>query len=282
MNYRSVNSADDSHVLLVKEWRGAMYGVVAGLTFAIAMWGYDGYLLQQAHAFFPWLKLIIGAILSLIIGGVIGYLAIHSRHGIASVLIWLIAAGLFALLTVVVPLQLAPAISRLLEPKLNNLLNYGAINEFMLRVGIAFAWIVIFTFITGVLEYPLVDASVFSYSVLGRYIPFLFCIVIMSFAGAIADGLNNQPLRDALISTNNTLQFVIDNQGRQADPKLSRQLHAASFRNVQDSITPERKLIIGSYDELFEEVHVLIKFKSQWVDCLSFYGQPSLCQPITP
>jgi hypothetical protein len=272
----------DSRVLTTKLQRGAEYGALAGLTFAIAMWGYDGYLLQQAHALFPWLKLIVGSLLSPIAGGIVGYLAIRLQNSIASFFLWLLAAAAFALLTVLVPLNVAPAISRILEPDLKVLLHYGIISDFMLRVGVAYAWIVIFTSIAGVLEYPLVDASVFSYSVLGRFIPFLLCLVIMILAGGIADGLNNEPLRSALFSMNSTIQFVSDHQGQQVDPKLIRLYHTASLRNVQDLITPERHLVIGSYDELFEQVHVLVKFRSHWVDCLVFYGQPSLCQQITP
>lgn len=38
---------------------GLMYGIVAGLAFASASWGYDDYLLAQRHGLLPSTKLII-------------------------------------------------------------------------------------------------------------------------------------------------------------------------------------------------------------------------------
>src|SRR5512134_3208893 len=54
---------------------GAIYGIVAGLAFAISTWGWDGFLLSQAHAFLPWTKLIIGSVGCAVAGGLAGWLS---------------------------------------------------------------------------------------------------------------------------------------------------------------------------------------------------------------
>ena len=272
----------DERVFRLKRQYGIIYGAITGLAFAGGMWGLDGYLLSQSHAFFPWLKLIIGAVLSTLTGVIFGYLAIRIERGIYSLLLWLAASGVFAWLTISVPLQFAPFFSRLLEPQLNGLLTYGLISEFMVRMGVAFAWIIIFTVITGILQLPLADTSVFSTSIFGKVIPFVVCILIMGIAGSIADELNNAPLRDAITSMDHTIQFIVDNKGKEISPQDSRELHVASMRLVQDSVTAQRQLIIMSYDQFFEQVHVLIQFQKQWADCVILYNQPNICKPISP
>lgn len=55
-------------VLRLKRRLGMAYGLSLGLAFAVSSWGVDGYLLSQAHALYPWLKLIIGAVICVTIG----------------------------------------------------------------------------------------------------------------------------------------------------------------------------------------------------------------------
>lgn len=43
-----------------KQLLGLAYGLLAGLTYALATWGYDGWLLAHASADSSWLKLVIG------------------------------------------------------------------------------------------------------------------------------------------------------------------------------------------------------------------------------
>jgi hypothetical protein len=272
----------DGRVFRIKKRYGAVYGFVTGLAFAGTVWGWDACLLSQAHAFFPWLKLIIGAVCASLGAGLSGYLAIRVQRSAISFLLWLLAAGLFAWLLVFVPLQAAPYFSRLLEPELARLITVGPVSEFSARVSVAFLWIVIFVSIVGALEFPLVDSGVFSYSAFGRVFPFLVCAAIMALGGNMADSLSNEPLRLPIVSMNNTIQFALDHRGKPADPKAARDMHAASLRPVQDSLTVERKLIIGSYDNVLEQFHVLIKFEKQWVDCQVLFGSPMTCQPITP
>ena len=257
------------------------YGMITGLAFAVMVWGWDGYLLNEAHAFLPWLKLVIGIISAVITGGIIGYLGIRLQNSIIAFILWLVASVIFAWLTVAIPLQFVPFFSRLLNPQLKDLIAIGSANEFTTRVATSFLWNVIFTSIAGILEFPLVDSAVFSFSVAGRFLPFLVCIVIMGIGGNMADELNNKPLRSPIVSLDYVLQFTVDHQGKQVDPKTARDMHLASLRSIQDSITSERQLLIGSYDEVFEQIHVLIKFKSNWADCLMLFEQPISCQPIT-
>ena len=39
---------------------GFLFGLLAAIGFSAALWGYDSYLLSQAHSDYPWMKFFIG------------------------------------------------------------------------------------------------------------------------------------------------------------------------------------------------------------------------------
>jgi hypothetical protein len=150
-----------------------------------------------------------------------------------------------------------------------------------LRFGVSLAWVLPFVLIVGVTQLPILEPAVFSTSVFGRVIPFFFCIIVMSISGAITDSLINAHFRDAIVSLDRTIQFVLDNKGNEnVDPALSRQLHARALTTVEEYVQESRQLFIGSYDEYLGDLHVFVKFDAQWVDCDVLYGQPVTCKVV--
>jgi len=272
---------DIRHTILVY---GLAYGLIAGLAFAVSLWGADGYLLSQANAFFPWLKLIVGTLLCVLIGGLTGWLTARLEqmveHAAVAVLPWLGAAAIFAWLTVAVPLQIAPRLAAWLEPDLRPLLQYAEVDALQIRLGVALVWVLIFAALVGVAQLVTLEPAVFSTALLGKILPFCLGIVIISIGGAMLDDLNNQPLRAAVIAMDRTIQFVLDNEGRDVDPALSRRMHAGSLRALEGRLDQSRRLIVGSYDESLGEVHVLISFGDEWADCIVLYAQPAYCKSI--
>lgn len=69
-------------VIRLKRRFGIMYGMVAGLAFAAASWGIDGYLINKANAFYPWMKFIIVAVICMAAGGLAGWLVARSEKAI--------------------------------------------------------------------------------------------------------------------------------------------------------------------------------------------------------
>lgn len=268
-------------VIRSKHIYGMTYGIVVGLGFAGAAWGVDAYLLSHSHALYPWLKFMVSAILCALTGGLTGWLVARLDNGFLALLLWLVCAFAFAWLTNAVPFQIFPQLVGWLEPDIKDVLKYVYYESFQLRFWIALIWIAIFVTIAGILQLPLADSAVFSISIGGRVTPFLLCLVIMGISGAIIDDLNNLPLRTSVIAMDQTIQYVLDTQGQPVDPAESRRLHAASLRNVQDQIQASRRLLVGSFDEFFGEIHILIRFGDQWVDCSTIYAQPSFCKPAS-
>ena len=280
----SSNSHTRPDILRKKHAYGIFYGVTVGLSFAIATWGMDGYILSQAHACYPWLKLIIGSLFCALAGGTTGWLVARIDRSLIAVLLWLITAGLFSWLIVVLPLQIAPRLTGWFQPEYAKLVNYSdfGINvALQTRIGVAYVWVGIFITIVGFLQLTLSESAMFASTLFGRFSPVIISIVIVAISGSIVDGLNNEPLRAAIQGVNDLIQFAEEHQGQTVDPATARQVHLASLREAQDLVSQPRYLAIGKYDEWLGRVEVLVKFGNEWVNCSAIYNQPSFCKKIT-
>jgi len=271
------NRAD---VVRSKRIYGIWYGVALGFAFSIFAWGVDAYLLSKTTALFPWLKFIGGAIPAVIVGGLAGWLSARLDKAILAVFIWILAALFFAWLTVMLPLQISPRLLVMAEPDIQGLLHYEYYPEFSSRIGVAFAWITIFMFITGLLQLPMSESAVFATSVLGKISPMLVSLVLMGIAGSIIDGLNNELLRKPIYEMDATIQFFVDNRGREIDKQESRKMHQGSLRAIQGLVSSDRTLVVSGYNEYLEEVEVLVQFEDAWVECLVLYSQPVNCKQV--
>jgi hypothetical protein len=260
---------------------GALYGMAVGLSFAAASWGIDGFLLSQSHAFYPWLKFIIGAVICMIAGGIAGGLVARLEKGLLALFIYLGLALVFSWLIVALPFQIFPAVMQWLDPETGNLLDYTFYDGFQSRFVIAVAWISLFVALAGVLQLPLTEPAAFATSFFGKVSPLLVCSVVMFINGVIVDTLNNEPLRTAVLHLNNTIEFAVEHQGQEVDRTLARTMRMSSIRAVQDVISQPRKLIVGGYDQYLDQIHVLVRFGSTWTDCVVVYNQPSFCEYVT-
>lgn len=267
-------------VLHSKYVYGIWFGVVVGLTFSIFAWGLDAYQLNQINGMYPWLKFLIGGLPCMIVGGFVGWLSAKTGKPLWALLFWIMAASVFAWLTVNLPLRIAPRVVSLMEPRIQDLLHYTYYEQFSFKFGVAFFWLAILAALTGLLQIPLSDSAIFSTSVFGKISPMLVTMVLMAISGNTMDNLNNELLRSPIDAINSTTQFFIDHKDEHIEPAQTRQMHLASLRTVQDLVTPERKFIISGYDEDFGDVQVLARFQNAWVECEIFYNQPLSCKQV--
>jgi hypothetical protein len=267
-------------IIRAKRIYGAIYGAAAGLAFAASSWGMDAYTLQNSHASYPWIKFIVGVTVCGLAGLFVGWITSLKDGALFGALIWLSLGFLFAWLTVALPMQITSKIINQLDPHLGALLNYDTGSVLVYRYFIAFMWIAPFLFITGIVQLPIIEPSVFSTSMAGRIAPILFCILVMGIGGFITDDLINVFFRDAIVSMDNTIEFALENKGKDADPLISRQMHAASLNTISQYLDEKRSLFVGKYDELLGTFDVLVKFKDTWFDCTVIYNQPVVCAPI--
>jgi hypothetical protein len=219
----------------------------------------------------------------MVTGSVTGWLSAKLSKALFSVIFWLVATSIYAWLIVNLPLVILPKVLVLLEPETSGLLNYVYFDNFGSRIGVAYTWIAIFILLAGLLQIPLSDSAVFSSSLFGKIAPFFVVIALMATAGTIVDnGLINEPLRGSTVAIDNTIQFILDNQGKEVDNTEARRMHTGAFRAIQDSITQQRKLIVSSYDGELGQINILVIFEKDLVDCQVFYNQPISCKIIEP
>lgn len=267
-------------ILRQKRRIGTIYGAVVGLSFAIATWGLDAFLISQASGLYPWLKFIIGAAICMLAGGLAGWLVARFEKAILGIPVYLVLSLVFSWLIVALPFQIFPAVVSWLDPETGRLLNYTFYEGFGSRFAIAVGWISLFLALVGVIQIPLAEPAAFSTSFFGMIAPMLVCSVVMFISGFIVDTLNNEPLRTALLHMENTIQFAVEHQDQEVDRALARTMRQASLRTVGEVIDQPRKLIVGSYDQYLDQIHVLVRFGDTWTDCIVVYNQPSFCKYV--
>lgn len=261
---------------------GMVYGMVVGLSFALSSWGIDSFLISQANAFHPWLKFIIGASICMLAGGLAGWLVARLEKAIFGLIIYLVLSLVFSWLIVALPFQIFPTVVSWLDPETGSMLNYTFYDGFESRFVVAVGWISLFVVLVGVLQIPLTEPAAFATSFFGRVAPLVVCSVVMFINGYLVDTLNNESMRTALLHMENTTQFAVEHQGQEVDRALARTMRIASLRAVEEVISQPRKLIVGSYDQYLDQIHVLIRFGNTWVDCIVVYNQPSFCKYVEP
>ena len=280
LQFEDIRNCPD--VLRLKRRIGMAYGMTVGLSLAASAWGVDAYLLSQADALYPWLKLIAGAILCAAAGGLAGWLVARFEKGILALLFYLGASLVFAWLIVYLPLQIFPRIVSWLDPETGGLLNYIFYENFNARFTVAFVWVALFVCLAGILQIPLTEPAVFSTSFFGKITPLLVCSIIMIISGTILDTVINEPLRSPILEMNETIKFSLDHRGEEVDRALAQAMHMTSLRGIQDVIDQPRRLIVGSFDQWIGQVNILVRFGDTWVDCVTVYNQPSFCKYVTP
>ena len=267
-------------VLRAKHAYGAWFGAALGLTFSIFAWGVDAYALTRMNGLYPWLKFLGGVIPCMLIGGLTGWLAARFDKPLVALLLWGVAASVFAWLTVGLPLQITPRLLSFIDPGIKDLLHYTYYEAFTSRFGVAYVWLAIFVSLAGLLQIPLSDSAVFSTSLFGKVAPMLVTLVLMAISGTIVDSLNNELLRSPIDTVNMTVQFVLDNRGKEIDVLESRRMHLGALRSVNDLVTSERKFIVSGYDQFLEQVQVLARFDKAWVECDLVANQLILCEQV--
>ena len=273
-------STDRRDVIHGKQIYGIWYGASLGFLFALFTWGLDAYYLSQVNSLHPWLKFVAAALLCTAAGGLTGWLAARRDKPLLALLIWIVYGFFLAWLVVILPIVIFPRLLGLLEPESQQYLHYVYYPEFSTRIGVAFAWIIIFVAIAGLLQLPLSEGAAFSTSIFGKVAPILVGMVLVAIAGTIVDGLNNELLRMPVEELNATIQFSVDHKGQQIDAAESRKMRQASLRSVKDLVTQRRKLIVSGYDAFLGEVDVLVKFDKAWVECQVMYNQPVNCKQV--
>jgi hypothetical protein len=269
-------------ILKTKHRFGIVFGMVTGLAFAAATWGLDAITMSSIHAYQPWLKLIVGALVCAPVGGLAGWLSARLDKPVFSVLLWLGAAAVFAWLSTINSFRIFPALVTQIDPELRSFVNYTIYENLGTRTALAYVWTGIFGVLVGVLQLPLSEGAVFSATYGSKLLPLLVSMLVMVLCGTIVDNLNNEPLRSPTVALYRVVEFAIETRGQEIDPKLARDMRRSTVRAIEDWLDRPYYFVVASFDRELLQVHVYANFGGDWADCVVVYNQPSFCKPLSP
>lgn len=263
-----------------KQFAGLLYGLAAGLAFAVFAWGVDAFLLARAHGIFTWVKFVPGLFICLVCGSLVGWLTVLSQRVWVGLILWLGQALLFSHLLLWLPLKVAPVIIRLFAPALGDYLKYPYYPELNQNLWFAFAILAIVSIIIAILENILIDQAIFSS---GRYaivVPITVAILAFSLVGGSGDSMLNRHLREPVLTVDKLVQFAYDNRGKEITPEAAHSMRISALNPVKELVTDQRTLILSNFDQYLGQVDVLVDFDGKWVKCITIYSQVTNCTRI--
>lgn len=263
-----------------KQVAGLLYGLAAGLAFAIFAWGIDSVLLASAHGAFAWVKFVPGLFICVLSGGLVGWLTVKLQKAWPGIILWVAQALLFAHLVLWLPLKVAPVIIRVFNPALGEFLKYPYYPELKQNLWICFIIVAAVSIICGLLENILIDQALFSSGKYAIAIPLLIASMAFALVGKSSDSLLNKNFREPIQTVDRLIDFAIENKDNEVSTDIARKMRLFALSNVQEFVTKDRKLILSNFDEVMGQVDVLVDFEGQWVKCPVIYNQIVTCSQI--
>jgi len=258
-----------------------LLGVVAGLVFSVALWGYEAVLFFRAHVAYPWLPVLVGMFLSVLLCTAAALLTWLFNRGLLGIIFWVLTARLAAELAITIPLKVSPALMKLLEPDLHSRLPvYPITDSFRTWIGIGAVWLGIFFGILGLLQLTLVESSVPAVSAGGRMMAYFIFVPVMILSSVLSSNMISEQLRLPLVGMDKALEFAIGHQGVNVDPALARSMHLNSVNDINSLFGRPHRLFLGEYDEYYSQADVLIDFDGEWAECNVVSAQPVMCRIV--
>lgn len=259
-----------------------LFGVVSGLTFSLASWGYEAIIGSQAHIAYVWVSLLVGTAGCVVLSSLAAMFTYWTNNTLMGVVFWILAAVLTTELSIALPLKIIPRLALFFEPRLSTWLPPHPYDDAIKTwIMIGFFSLGAFYIFCGLLQIVLVERAAAAATPGGRLAPYLFCVTVMVMASWLANNLANDLLRPPFINTNNLIQYALDNQGKTIDPTLARNMHLGSLNSISSLLDRPRRLFLGKFNGAYGQVEVLIDFSGTWASCITIYGQPIFCKTIS-
>lgn len=267
-----------------KQIAGLLYGLAAGLAFAIFAWGIDALLLAGAHGAFVWVKFLPGILICVLSGAFVGWLAMLVQKIWFTLLIWLAQALLYAHLILWLPLKVAPSLIKIFNPALGEFLKYPYYPELQQNLWIGFVFVAAVSIVCALLEGILIDQALFSSGKFALIVPLLVVATVFALIGKTTDSLLNKHLRDPILSVDSVITTFLVYEGQEVPLEVARKSRLFALDRVTKAVKEERSLILSNFDEMIGQVDVLVDFEGQWVKCPVIWNQVSSCSlvNITP
>lgn len=257
-----------------------IYGLIAGLVYAISAWGIDCYLLARSHAYYPWTIFLIGALPCMLLGALVSWIVYRLQNFFLAFVLWVITGYCFAWLGGHIPFNILEQVYQVINPDLARMISYPIVLTAQLQTGVSIAAAVIITTVGGLLEIALVDATSESSAPLGRWIPTLLWVAIFFVAGLAPENNLTEAIRKPIENTNMIIQYSADHEGQNISRQTTLDLRLKSVVTLQAEWKKPRKLLLSTYDDMMFNTTVLVNFDGQWATCNALDGWPAYCKIV--
>jgi hypothetical protein len=262
---------------------GLFFGLLSGLAFALAAWGWDAVALSRISSYLPWFKLVVGGLLVVIVAGLVGWLVAVLDHGLAGLIAWGLTGAALGWLAGRLPFQGMSLAGGLLDPRFRGVEIYPLFPILQGRSNVTAVLIAALAALAGVFQLVALDQAQGSHSRLGYVLALAMCSPLMIMAGGLADTINNRPLREPQVNMVELIRFAVQMGEEPFDHQLALEMHMGSLNAIRSLMGEPRLVMLGDYDSMsMVSVDVEIEFDGGWARCTVLNGTPSYCRPTDP
>ena len=259
---------------------GLLFGLLAGISFAIGAYGMDAVILVSSNGMYPFLRFIPALILCSLIGMLAGFLSGFIDQLLVNALIWGLAGFALSKITGYLVINWPNLFFEKFHPELLSLTNYVSNAGLETRLNLMTIIVTLFGIGAGLLYSTLLDESSTSGYQFKRFAPMLIWGIAFLIVAFVGDSILNQPLRSPLRTLDNMIQYQLDHEAEGIDDQTVRDLHLRALRAVTDMLDRPRKLLIKDFDVMMITVNVLVDFDGTWVNCSMLNSQGGTCKVL--
>jgi hypothetical protein len=243
-----------------------LVGLLAGLGFAFGAWGMEGIALFGAHAMFPFLKFAAGAVLCGLVGLLAGFLSRRFVHIFANVLIWAAAAVAFNRIAIYISFPGMQTMLGWFDPSIQSLVNYPIDYGVSTRATLMLVIMLVAGALAGLFANSTVEEASASEGV-QRWISLLFWMGAFIGVGYLFSALDTQPLRNAVVKVDQSIEFSIEHAGEDLSNEVKSQMGQFGLKAIEPFIGSPYRLIASGYDQMLAFIKVLVLFEDQRAIC---------------
>ena len=260
----------------LEEWTGFLFGLLAGLTLLVVVWGMDAWALARAGGILPWAKLLFAGFCILLPLALLGWLSLRLQHAAIAAVLWLLAGVVFGWFAAQVAFHFFPwALARWAPETAGHIVyRYGVGIATRAQASSILCGLVFF--FAGLMLTNLVEGGSRAAYPAGRFLAILAWVAFFALSGSLVDSMINAPLRTPVTTMDELISFRLSDPGAM-DSERARLLHASVLNPVENLLPRPHRMVVASFDKLMSLVRVLIDFQGSWVQCTSIEGQPSYC-----
>ena len=256
-----------------------LVGLLAGVGYAMGSWLIESVMLYSAHGMFPFLRLVIGAAACGLVGLLAGWLSRRFSHVLANVIIWVLAGAVMNRLVLWINFPFMQKLLVWLEPQFSGLIQYPLDYGVNTRGTLMLVITMVASALIGLFANNTVEAGSTQEGV-RRALSLLIWSGLFFAIGLLAASMNTHPIRDAVVSLDQSIQFAIEHSGEDLSVQTQSRMGLFGLKSIQPFINQPYRLIPASYDTQLVFIQVLVDFADQKALCPVIRSNLGTCNLI--